>query len=69
MYPLAYVTLVLLIKNRLKRWRPSMWLDGAIGALGSAALVAALAFGSVLSGTHGRPAVVATNLAYPIGDL
>jgi diguanylate cyclase (GGDEF)-like protein len=68
-YPCAYVAVVLLLRQRLVRFRASMWLDGAIGALGTAALVAALAFGSILSSTDGSPAVIATNLAYPIGDV
>ena len=69
LYPAAYVAVVLLLRARLTRFRTSMWLDGAIGALGSAALVAALAFGKVLSSTEGKVSVVATNLSYPIGDL
>ncbi len=68
-YPCAYVAVVLLLRARLVRFQVSMWLDGAIGALGTAAIVAALAFGSILSTTGGSPAVVATNLAYPIGDV
>ena len=47
----------------------AMWLDGLIGALAVAAVGAALIFGVVVSGTGGAPLTVATNLAYPLGDL
>ena len=48
----------------------SSWLDGAIAAATSAAVLAAVAIDPIVSGaTHGNAAAVATNLAYPIGDL
>jgi diguanylate cyclase (GGDEF)-like protein len=69
-YPAAYVALVLLVRERLERFRASTWLDGAIAAATSAAVIAAIAFDPIVRGaTHGSPAAVATNLAYPVGDL
>jgi hypothetical protein len=69
-YPAMYVAVVLLVRHRLERFRASTWLDGAIGATTAAAVVAGLLFEPIMrSATHGDPAAVATNLAYPIGDL
>jgi diguanylate cyclase (GGDEF)-like protein len=67
-YPAAYIALVLLLRARAGRVSPGLWLDGVICALGVAALVAALVMG-VVAHTDGAPAAVATNLAYPFGDL
>ena len=69
-YPAAYVGLVLLARERFTRFSPSAWLDGAIAATTSAAVIAASLFQPILQGaTHGSAAAVATNLAYPVGDL
>src|SRR4051794_30735942 len=67
-YPGSYVALVLLLRARAGRVPSSLWLDGLISALAFAALGAALVFGVVAS-TEGSLATVATNLAYPLGDL
>jgi two-component system cell cycle response regulator len=67
-YPAAYVALVLLLRARAGRISPSLWLDGIICSLAVAALGAALVLGVVAS-TEGPIATVATNLAYPLGDL
>jgi diguanylate cyclase (GGDEF)-like protein/putative nucleotidyltransferase with HDIG domain len=67
-YPAAYVGLVLLLRSRAGRISPSLWLDGLICALTVAAVGAALVLGVVAS-TDGSLAAVATNLAYPLGDL
>jgi len=67
-YPASYVGLVLLLRARAGRMSPALWLDGLITALAVAAVGAALVFGVVAS-TEGSLATVATNLAYPLGDL
>jgi two-component system, cell cycle response regulator len=67
-YPGSYVALVLLLRARAGRIPSALWLDGLITALAVAALGAALVFGVVAS-TEGSLATVATNLAYPLGDL
>ena len=67
-YPGSYVALVLLLRARAGRIPSSLWLDGLISALAITALGAALVFGVVAS-TDGSLAAVATNLAYPLGDL
>jgi diguanylate cyclase (GGDEF)-like protein len=70
-YPVSLVTLVLLVRSRMRNARASLWLDGLIGAVATAALAAAIAYGPVIhEGGAGdlSPAVV-TGLAYPVGDL
>jgi two-component system, cell cycle response regulator len=67
-YPGAYVALVLLLRARAGRIPSTLWLDGLISALAVAAVGAALVFG-VVATTEGSLATVATNLAYPLGDL
>jgi diguanylate cyclase (GGDEF)-like protein len=68
-YPFTYAGLVLLLRSRLRPVRASMWLDGAVSGLTLAALTTALLFGPIVEATQGKPSVVATNLAYPVGDL
>jgi two-component system cell cycle response regulator len=68
-YPAAYVGLALLLRARGGRFPASVWLDGAVCALGLAALVGALAFPTVIDTTGGATMTVVTNIAYPIGDV
>jgi diguanylate cyclase (GGDEF)-like protein len=68
-YPAAYVALMLLARRHLRTPGPSVWLDGLIGTLAVGALGAAFLLPSLVADTGGSPAAVATNLAYPLGDL
>jgi two-component system cell cycle response regulator len=69
-YPLAYAGVLLLLRTRVRSLPQGLWLDGAIAALGAAALVAAAVLEPVLAGAvEGAAAAVATNLAYPVADL
>jgi two-component system cell cycle response regulator len=68
-YPIVYVAVAMLLRARIARFHASLWVDGALAAMAVAALSAAVVFQSVLAGTGGRPVEVATNLAYPLGDL
>jgi diguanylate cyclase (GGDEF)-like protein len=67
-YPAAYVGLMLLLRARAARLGSALWLDGLVCGFASAATGAALVLGVVAS-TEGSFAAVATNLAYPLGDL
>jgi diguanylate cyclase (GGDEF)-like protein len=67
-YPLYYVALTLLLRDRVRGLPASMWLDGLIGALALASFVAALLFTPLRATAGGDAATVATTLAYPIGD-
>jgi two-component system cell cycle response regulator len=66
--PLAFSGLVVLLRGRVSA-RRTVWLDGLTAALAAAALSAAIVFQVVLGEVGGRPLSVATNLAYPVGDL
>ena len=68
-YPLAYVAIVLLMRQEVSRFPAPTWLDGALAGLGAAAVCAAFAFRDVLHTTGGSSFTTAMNLAYPIGDL
>jgi diguanylate cyclase (GGDEF)-like protein len=68
-FPLAYLALVLMLRRESSRLVPATWLDGAVAGLGAAALCAAFAFHSIAHVAGGGPAAVATNLAYPVGDV
>jgi diguanylate cyclase (GGDEF)-like protein len=67
-YPACYVGLVLLAMPRVRGISSSVWLDGLIAMLAVSAVGAAFLIPAVAS-TSGTHAVVATNLAYPLGDL
>jgi diguanylate cyclase (GGDEF)-like protein len=68
-YPLAYLALVLMVRKEASRLVPATWLDGVVAGLGAAALCAAFAFGGIQHVAGGGGLEVATNLAYPIGDV
>jgi two-component system cell cycle response regulator len=68
-YPLVYVGMVLLLRRRARTISGTLWLDGAIASVAAAALGAAVLVGLVLRTTEGSLSSVATNLAYPIGDV
>src|SRR4051794_108520 len=69
-YPAAYIALVLLVRRRIERFRAAQWLDGAIAASASAAVIASAAFQPIAhDASHGSAATIATNFSYPVGDL
>jgi diguanylate cyclase (GGDEF)-like protein len=68
-YLTLYVTLVVLIRVRVPRFHPSMWLDGVIGALGAMAVGVAFLLGPYLTGAAGRPALPMIELAMPTTDV
>ncbi len=68
-YPLAALGLILLVRARTSELDWRLWMDGAIAALGTAALGAAFVFDFVAGRTEGSPIQVATTLAYPLGDI
>ena len=69
-YPLSYAGIVGFARVRgLRRLPAGVWLDAIIAGAGLAALGAALMFRPVLASATGSSAAVATELAYPIGDL
>jgi diguanylate cyclase (GGDEF)-like protein len=57
------------MRARVSDVAPTVWVDGIIAGLVVAAVSAAVVFQQVLDTIGGRPISVATNLAYPLGDL
>jgi diguanylate cyclase (GGDEF)-like protein len=69
-YPLSYAGIIGFARVRGQRRLPAgVWLDGIIAGAGLAALGAALVFRPILASATGGSVAVATELAYPIGDL
>jgi diguanylate cyclase len=68
-YPAVYVFIILKMRRAIVGSRSGIWLDGMAAALGASALAAAFVFDFVITDTNGSAATVATNLAYPTGDL
>jgi diguanylate cyclase (GGDEF)-like protein len=68
-YPPAYVCLGLLVRNSLKTFHPSMWLDGLVAGFTAAALGTAFVVTTILTDAVGSFSTVVTNAAYPICDL
>ena len=67
--PAFYVGVVLLVRERMPHLDSRLWLDGIVAALTTGAISAALVFGALQVSTGGDTAAVATNLAYPLGDM
>ena len=61
--------MALLARRHWQRIPAGVWLDGIVAGLGIATVGAGLVFGPVLRASSGSFVAVATNLAYPIGDL
>ena len=68
-YPASYFALVLMARSRLREFHLSQWIDGLIAALAVTSFGAALLLEPVISSTGGTAATVATDLAYPLGDI
>jgi len=68
-YPLLYAGIVLLVRRRARSIAGRLWLDGAIASVAAAALASAVLLEVVLGAAEGSTAAVATNLAYPLGDV
>src|SRR5262245_1667872 len=69
LYPLIYLGLGLLLRNRTLEANRSFWLDGTIAGLTIAAVAAALVFNTIVDTTGGDIKTILTNLSYPLGDL
>ena len=68
-YPAAYIALLLLVRSRVSRFNRSVWLDGSASRSPSARSGAAFLLELALDHSEGDPLAVATNLAYPLGDV
>ncbi len=68
-FPLCYAGLGMLIRARFRGVSAAAWLDGLIAGLGLGAVAAGVLLDPILANTGASVAEVATNLAYPVGDL
>ena len=68
-YPLCYAGIVLLVRRRARSVAGMLWLDGLTAAVAAAALGAAVLVEVVLRSAEGSFSAVATNVAYPMGDV
>ena len=68
-YPFAYAGFILLVRSRVPKLTPAVWLDGITAGLAVGALGSAVVFDIVLQSASGTPSAIATNLAYPLGDI
>jgi diguanylate cyclase (GGDEF)-like protein len=68
-YPPVYLALVLLLRSRVRSYRVSLALDGAIGALAVGAVATAVVFGRVVATDAGSLLGTLTNLTYPLADM
>ena len=68
-YPLSYLAVVLLLRERVRRLLPSIWLDGLIGGVTAAALAAAFLPGAAVPPAAGTVLGIAATVAYPVADL
>jgi diguanylate cyclase len=66
---MAFLGIGLLVRETVPKTARTIWVDGLIAALGVAALEAWLVIGPISSLNKGDFGTVATNIAYPIGDL
>jgi len=69
LYPASYIGLVWFARSGQRRLSAGVWLDGIVAGLGFAAAGAAIVFRPMLHAASGGTIAVATNLAYPVGDL
>jgi diguanylate cyclase len=68
-YLMLYVFVVALIRARVTRFHPSMWLDGIVGALGSLSLGVVFVLGPYLHPSSSERAVELSELVGPIADV
>jgi two-component system cell cycle response regulator len=69
-YPLSYGAMILLVRGRMDEFRRSLWLDGIVAGLAVASVGAIVFLQPILNVTpDGEALEVATDLAYPLGDL
>jgi two-component system cell cycle response regulator len=68
-YPLVFAGLCLLLRERVEGAPRTLWVDGLTAALAAGAMSAAVVLQAVLDAIGGNALGVATNLAYPLGDL
>jgi methyl-accepting chemotaxis protein len=68
-FPLAYVGVMLLMRQEVRKFTAANYLDGVVATLTCAAAFAAFAFGAIRHAAGDDSVTVAWNLIYPVGDV
>src|SRR5437588_5918152 len=68
-FPVAYVGVMLLMRQEVRKFTAANYLDGVVVALTCAAAFAAFAFGIIQKAAGDDAVTVAWNLIYPVGDI
>jgi methyl-accepting chemotaxis protein len=68
-FPLAYVGVMLLMRQEVRKFTAANYLDGVVATLTCAAAFAAFAFGAIQHAAGDDSVTVAWNLIYPVGDI
>ena len=68
LYPSCYVALLLLVRERVRSFPRSLWLDGLVGALAVAAVGSALVMGAITA-PGADSTVITMDLIYLCGDF
>ncbi len=67
-FPLIYTALILVLRSRIVRFLPSMWLDAVVATLGAAAVITALIAAPLIARLNGNTSKTVINLVYPAAD-
>jgi methyl-accepting chemotaxis protein len=68
-FPLAYVGVMMLMRQEVRKFTAANYLDGVVATLTCAAAFAAFAFGAIQHAAGDDSVTVAWNLIYPVGDI
>ncbi|WP_250290522.1 GGDEF domain-containing phosphodiesterase [Frankia sp. CiP1_Cm_nod1] len=68
-YATTCISVILLLRGRVTRFHPSLWLDALVGGLGVAALASGLAAAVIGVDNPAGLSVLGLNIAYPLADL
>ncbi len=68
-FPVAYMGVMLLMRQEVRKFTAANYLDGVVATLTCAAAFAAFAFGAIRHAVGDDSVTVAWNLIYPVGDI
>ncbi len=68
-FPVAYMGVMLLMRQEVRKFTAANYLDGVVATLTCAAAFAAFGFGPIKAAVGDDSVTVAWNLIYPVGDL
>jgi methyl-accepting chemotaxis protein len=68
-FPVAYVGVMLLMRQEIRKFTAANYLDGVVATLTCAAAFAAFGFGAIRHAVGDDSVTVAWNLIYPVGDI